>query len=131
MIGLDTNIVIRYVMQDDPDQAAKATALMEGLTRDDPGFISQVSIVEIVWVLSSAYKLKRQQIAGLLDHLLNTEALRMDGAEEVWRALRVYQTSRADFADCLIERTAQTAGCARTMTFDIRAARTAGMILLE
>ncbi|WP_443748310.1 PIN domain-containing protein [Asticcacaulis solisilvae] len=131
MIGLDTNVIIRYVMQDDAKQAAAATNLIESLTSDDPGFITIISIVESVWVLSSSYELTREQIALFLEKLLSTQGLRIDRAEDIWRALRVYQSSRADFADCLIERTAFSAGCSQTVTFDIRASKAAGMVLLS
>ena len=131
MIGLDTNVLVRYIMQDDASQAAQAEAVMDALTRDQPGFISLVSIVEIVWVLTSCYDLQRDQVSRVLDQILNTEELIVDRAEDVWRALRIYQSSNADFADCLIERTAQAAGCSHTVTFDIRASKAAGMVLLK
>ncbi|MEJ8849301.1 PIN domain-containing protein [Variovorax rhizosphaerae] len=89
-----------------------------------------VSIVEIVWVLSSAYSLSREQISHALDALLRSRQLVVDQAEHVLRALRVFGQGSADFADCLIERTAHAAGCERTMTFDIAASKTAGMTLI-
>jgi len=131
MICLDTNVVIRYVMQDDQAQAAIASALIENLTADDPGFVTVISVIEIVWVLSSSYALARDQIAFFLEKLLSAQALRIDRAEDIWRALRIYQSSRADFADCLIERIAFSTGCSQTVTFDGRASKAAGMVLLE
>jgi predicted nucleic-acid-binding protein len=131
MICLDTNVIIRYVVQDDPDQAAIATTLIEQLTADDPGFITVISIVEIVWVMSASYALTRDQISFFLEKLLSTQALRIDRAEDIWRALRIYQASKADFADCLIERIASSAGCSQTVTFDVRASKAAGMVLLS
>lgn len=131
MIGLDTNVLVRYIMQDDPDQSAIANVLMESLTRVQPGFITVVSVVEIVWVLTSCYDLTREQIAIALDHLLSSEALLVDCAEDIWRALRQYQSSKADFADCLIERICVAAGCSQTVTFDVRASKVAGMVLLD
>jgi predicted nucleic-acid-binding protein len=131
MIGLDTNVVVRYIMQDDPKQAAKAAKIIEALTPDDPGFITLVSVVEIVWVLTSCYDLQREQISQLLEQLLSTQALQVDNAETVWRAQRIYQGSKADFADCLIERIAFSAGCLRTVTFDVRASKSAGMKLID
>lgn len=131
MIGLDTNVLVRYIMQDDPRQAAKATKLMEGLTADAPGFIALVSVVELVWVLSSCYGLGRAQISQVLDVLLRSKQLVVDQAEHVVRALRAYGNGSADFADCLIERTAAAAGCGQTMTFDVAASKTAGMTLMH
>ena len=131
MIGLDTNVVVRYIMQDDAKQAAVATKLVEGLSAEEPGFIALVSVVELVWVLSSCFDLTRAQISQALDVLLRSKQLVVDQAEHVVRALRAYGSGNADFADCLIERTAAAAGCSRTMTFDVAASKTAGMSLLN
>ena len=131
MIGLDTNVLVRYIMQDDARQSAKAAALVESLTVDAPGFISLVSIVELCWVLSVSYGLSRQQVAQALELLLRTKEIVIDPAEQVAQALRAFKASSADFADCLIERSAAGAGCDRTMTFDVGAAKTAGMTLIS
>jgi predicted nucleic-acid-binding protein len=131
MIGLDTNVLVRYIMQDDAKQAAKAVALVESLTVEVPGFVSLVSIVELGWVLSSSYRLTREQVAQALDLLLRTKQMIVDRADNVLSALRVFKAGSADFADCLIERTAASAGCDRTMTFDAGAAKTAGMTLIR
>jgi predicted nucleic-acid-binding protein len=131
MIGLDTNVLVRYIMQDDARQAAKATKLIEGLTNDEPGFISLVSVIELVWVLTASYRLGREQVGQVLDVLLRSRQLIVDQAEHVVRALRAYGQGSADFADCLIERTASATGCDRTMTFDVAASKTAGMTLIQ
>ena len=131
MIGLDTNVLVRYIMQDDVRQAAKATRLVESLSAKAPGFITLISIVELVWVLSSSYHLSRAQVAQALEVILRSRQLIVDQAEHVVRALRAFSAGNADFADCLIERIAASAGCARTMTFDSTAAKTAGMTLIQ
>ena len=131
MIGLDTNVLVRYIMQDDPRQSAKATMLIESLDVDRPGFIGLVSVVELVWVLTSCYELTNDQVKQALDILLRTKQIVVDRADQVLRALRVFETGKADFADCLIERTAAAAGCEQTMTFDVSAARHAGMTLVR
>ena len=131
MIGLDTNVLVRYIMQDDAKQAAKATTLIERLTAAAPGFITLVSVVELVWVLSSCYDLSRAQVAQALEIILRSKQLIVDQAEHVVRALRAFSAGNADFADCLIERMAASAGCAQTMTFDSAAAKTAGMTLIR
>jgi len=131
MIGLDTNVLVRYIMQDDARQSLRATKLMESLTVDEPGFVSLVSVVELGWVLSSSYDLDREQVAQALELLLRTKTVVIDRADEVMKALRVFKASSADFADCLIERTAASAGCGRTMTFDVGAAKSAGMTLIQ
>lgn len=131
MIGLDTSVLVRYIMQDDAKQAAKATALIESLSADVPGFITLVSVVELVWVLSSCYALTRAQVAQALEIILRSRQLIVDQAEQVVRALRAFRAGNADVADCLIERVASSAGCAQTMTFDAGAAKTAGMPLIR
>ena len=130
MVGLDTNVLVRYIMQDDPRQSALATRLVESLSTDAPGFVSLVSIVELSWVLSSAYALDRAQLVQAIEGLLRTKEIVVDRAEVVWKAVRVYRRANADFADCLIERTASAAGCERTMTFDRGAAKGCGMTLV-
>ena len=131
MIGLDTNVLVRYIMQDDARQAMKATKLVESLTVEEPGFVSLVSVVELGWVLSSSYDLDREQVGQALELLLRAKTVVIDRAAEVMKALRVFKASSADFADCLIERTAASAGCGRTMTFDVGAAKSAGMTLIQ
>lgn len=131
MIGLDTNVMTRYIMQDDPKQSPKATALIESFTPDNPGFITLVSVVELYWVLTSCYDLTGQQVKQALEALLRTKQIIVDRADQVLRALRVFDDGKADFADCLIERTAVSAGCEQTMTFDVGAAKHAGMTLIR
>ena len=131
MIGLDTNVVVRYIMQDDPKQSSLAATLIEKLTVDDPGFVPLVVVIELVWVLSSSFELARAQITAALEILLQTKEIQVERAEVVWRALRVYQGSSADFADCMVERSAAAAGCLRTMTFDRGAAKNCSMTLIQ
>lgn len=130
MIGFDTNVLVRYLMQDDAAQAAKASRLIERCSADEPGFITLVVLVELVWVLESSYDIQRARIAAALELLLRTRELRVEQAEVAWHAVRVYRESRADFADALIARCAAAAGCERILTFDRDAARLAGMALL-
>jgi predicted nucleic-acid-binding protein len=130
MIGLDTNVLVRYVMQDDPKQSQKASRLIESLTPEAPGFVPLVSLVELVWVLTSCYDLTRDQVGQALEALLRTKEIVLDRAEQVSQALRTFGASSADFADCLMERTAAAAGCGETMTFDAGAAKAAGMTLI-
>jgi hypothetical protein len=131
MIGLDTNVMVRYIMQDDVKQSAKATALIESLTSDNAGYITLVSVVELYWVLTSSYGLSGQQVAQALEAILCTKQLVVERADQVMRALRVFGEGKADFADCLIERAAASAGCVQTVTFDEGASKYAGMTLLK
>jgi predicted nucleic-acid-binding protein len=127
MIGLDTSVVVRYTMQDDPKQSPKATRLIENLTSDAPGFVPLVAIVEPVWVLESSYRLDRDQVTQALDLLLRSKEVVIDRADLVLQARRRHAAGGADFADGLIERIAHAQGCTATMTFDMDAARSAGM----
>ncbi|KAB0518393.1 PIN domain-containing protein [Pseudomonas extremorientalis] len=127
MIGLDTNVLVRYITQDDPVQSAKASDLIESLTTASPGFISLVSIVELVWVLQSCYQSAKSDVVMVLETLLRTRELTVEHAEIIWQALRTFVANKADFADCLIERCAHAAGCEYTATFDLNAIKTAGM----
>lgn len=131
MIGLDTNVLVRYIMQDDVQQAKLASELIEAFTVDEPGFIPLVAVIELVWVLSSSVELVRSQVVRALEVLLQTKEIQVENAEVVWRAVRLYRASTADFADCLIERSAAAAGCARTMSFDRGAVKHCAMTLIQ
>jgi len=131
MIGLDTNVLVRYIMQDDAKQSPLANRLIESLSASVPGFVPLVSVVELAWVLSSAYELDRLQLVQAFEALLRTHEIVVEQAETVWKALRVFQNGSADFADCLIERSAAAAGCERTMSFDRGAVKACGMSLVS
>ena len=131
MTGLDTNVLVRYIMQDDVKQAGLATKLVEALTPDDPGFVTVISIVELSWVMLSCFDLQRAQLVEALEAILRTKELVVERADIVWKALRLFSGTSADFADCLIERSAASAGCPRTMTFDRAAAKHCGMTLVQ
>ena len=131
MIGLDTNVLVRYIAQDDPEQSPKATRLIESLTAESPGYITVVSLVELVWVLTACYGSAKKEVCEVLEMLLRTKELMVAEAGTVWKALRVCRDGKADFPDSLIERLADAAGCAYTATFDRGAAKTCGMRLIE
>ncbi|MDN7183514.1 type II toxin-antitoxin system VapC family toxin [Caballeronia sp. SEWSISQ10-4 2] len=131
MIGLDTNVLVRYFAQDDPAQSRKASVLIESLTAERPGYVTQVALIEVVWVLGRAYDTRREEIAQVIETLLRTKELIVEASETVWKALRLYAGSLADFADCLIECACHDAQCEYTATFDAKAARTAGLKLVK
>lgn len=130
MIGLDTNVVVRYLVQDDPDQSAVAAKLLDELTETDQGYLSLVTVVEVYWVLSRAYQVDTARCVELLAGLLDARELRIDRAEVVRAALTATQDG-LDFADAVIAELGQAAGCQHTVTFDRRAARHGAMRLLE
>lgn len=130
MIGLDTNVLVRYVMQDDARQSPRATRLIESLKPDEPGFVPLVALVELVWVLSTSYGLSRAQVATVLEALVRSKELVVDRADIVSQALNRYSAGPADFADALIERIATAAGCSATMSLDTAAVKSAAMTLV-
>ena len=127
MIGLDTNVLVRYIAQDDVKQSALATNLINSLTKESPGYITLVSIIELVWVMQSCYKSTKMEVVRILETLLATRELIIENTETVIKATRVYSSSGADFSDCLIERSANKAGCEYSVTFDVEAIKHAGL----
>ncbi len=130
MIGLDTNVLVRYIAQDDPRQAAEATRLIEReCSEARPGFITTVTLAELVWVMEECYRSAKPEIVAILQRILRTRQFVVEEAETVWKAVRLFESARADFADCLIDRIGAAHDCEYTATFDKNAAR-AGMRLV-
>jgi predicted nucleic-acid-binding protein len=124
MIGLDTNVLVRHLVQDDPGQSRKATQVIANqCTRDDPGFINRIVLCELVWVLESAYGYSKDTIMTVLEKLLRTSQLKIEGTQLAWTAFRLYQKGKADFADCLLGTTNRLGGCNETVTFDQTASK--------
>lgn len=130
MIGLDTNVVLRYVLQDDLAQYAAAEKLLVSLTPESPGFITQVTLAEVYWVLSRSVRLPRRQCVAVIRSLVHTEVLEFDDGEGVVRALALADEG-ADFADALIEGTMDLFGVTETVTFDRHAAGRLGWRVLD
>jgi predicted nucleic-acid-binding protein len=129
--GLDTNVIIRYVAQDDARQSAAATRLMEkALSVEEPGFVSLVTMCEVAWVLGECYGADRSRIRAVLQGLLETRQIVVESAELVWRALRAWEGSAADFSDALIGEVALAAGAKKVLTFDKAAAKLPSFALL-
>ena len=130
MIGLDTNILVRYLAQDDPVQSPKAREILERrLTEKNPGFVSVVAMVETVWVLDRAYGLSSQEISGAVERMLQTDVLIVENEQEVFTAMVALKSGEGSFADALIGALYTRAGCARTLTFDHKARRLPGFEL--
>jgi predicted nucleic-acid-binding protein len=130
MIGLDTNILVRYLTQDDPLQSPKATEIIERrLTEEAPGFVSIVAMVEAVWVLDRAYGLPAQEIAAAVERMLQTDVLVIENEQEVFTAMIALKQGQGSFADCVIAALGARAGCSCTLTFDHKAARLRGFEL--
>ncbi|MBB1599004.1 PIN domain-containing protein [Variovorax sp. UMC13] len=138
MIGLDTNVLVRYLAQDDPKQSAIATRFIETqLDERVPGFISLVVLVELCWVLERIYAATPTEIGEMVDDLLNTPTFHLQNREAVHEATRQLLTARntkaqgAGFADRVIAQVALKEGCSSTVSFDRAAVRSAGMTLLS
>jgi predicted nucleic-acid-binding protein len=130
MIGLDTNVLIRYLVQDDPVASPKATAILEKqLSEETPGFVSVVVTVEMFWVLESYYDFAPIDIAAALERLLAANYIVFEDEQEVFGAMAVIQEGTGDFADALIAALARRAGCSQTLTFDRKALRIPGFAL--
>jgi predicted nucleic-acid-binding protein len=130
MIGLDTNILVRLIAQDEPAQSLRAEEFLRTLSAEMPGFITLVSLIELIWVLRGRYRMDKTQLILCLERLLDSPELNVENQETVSQALRRFASPKADFADCLIERSGYLSGCSETVTFDTDASRFAGMRLL-
>ena len=128
--ALDTNVLVRYITQDDKRQAAAASRFIEQeLSPVRPGFISLVTLLEAIWVLEGRYGLERVPLCDLLDDLLATASLEVDEAPAVRQAIALYRNPGVDFHDALIATLAAARG-ATAVTFDAKASKRLGMRLL-
>ena len=119
MIGLDTNVLVRYLTQDDPFQSRKAAvAIEEGLSAGEMFYVSDIVMCELVWVLETAYGFDRREIIPVLENILRTEQFQFQNKDLLWRSLADYRNKKGDFADHLIGHTGRVAGCRDTLTFD-------------
>jgi predicted nucleic-acid-binding protein len=124
MIGLDTNVVVRYLAQDDPVQSPKATELIERrLSLENPGFVSLVAMAETAWVLERVYGLAGGELAAAIERMLQVDILVIECEQEVFTAMTAVRDGRGSFADALIGALGARAGCSHTATFDRHALR--------
>ncbi|HKF50034.1 MAG TPA: type II toxin-antitoxin system VapC family toxin [Terracidiphilus sp.] len=130
MIGLDTNVLIRFFTRDDPNQFKLAYKVLQSFTPQQPGWISLANLMEIDWVLRSRYGHDRAGVARLFDGLLTSSTVVVEQPATVAHSLFLYRTSKADFGECLIAASARAAGCSKVFTFDKTAARDLGMELI-
>jgi predicted nucleic-acid-binding protein len=117
--GLDTNVLVRYLTQDDPAQAKLANDLIDRTaTRRDQLAISAIVLSELVWVLRSAYRLGKADVVGALERLLDVAQFAIEDKDAARLALEDYRKGRGDFSDYLIGRRNRKLGCEATVTFD-------------
>ena len=131
MIALDTNVLVRFLVRDDEAQASAANMLLTSLTAEEPGFVCREVVVELVWVLERAYGFPRDQIADVLEQLVSTEVLVIEAADDVAQAAFRYRAGGAGFSDLMILAAAERAQALPMYTFDQKAARQEGVMLLQ
>ena len=130
MIAVDTNILVRFLVCDDQQQAEAARTLLESLTAEQPGFICREVTLELVWVLEQAYNFSRHRIASIVEELVSTEGLVFEAQDDVARSAIRYRTVSAGFSDLMISSAAKRAGAPLLYTFDKNAARLERVTLL-
>ena len=119
MIGIDTNVLVRYLVQDDPEQSAQSTLLIEQeCTLSSPGYLSNIVLCELVWVLTGAYKYDKNLVIEVMEQILVTTELLVENENVVRKAINDYKIGSADFSDYLIVNNNQQSGCSKTYTFD-------------
>jgi predicted nucleic-acid-binding protein len=130
MKAIDTNVLVRFFTQDDPEQSPRAEAILASFSASNPVWVGLAVVLELVWVLEDSYGMKRDALVAILNQVLTRQELVVERAETVRQALHLYHNGNVDFADCLISRCASAAGCEEILTFDRRAACDAGMQLI-
>jgi len=117
--GLDTNVLVRYLTEDDPRQAAAAVKEIEGAGKKGEKLIVQPLVLcELAWVLESAYDVGKQDLLDVFDRILRTAQFEIPGKDLVWRSLADYRAGRGDFSDHLLGRLNEDEGASVTITFD-------------
>jgi predicted nucleic-acid-binding protein len=131
LIGLDTNLLVRYFTQDDLRQSQQVKQFINSLTPENPGFVTLVTMVELCWVLTGkVYHYNREEFFSVVHTLLKSDQLVVERTELIMEAAQMAFALRADFADSLIQCASLNAGSSAVFTFDEKAARLAGMTLL-
>ncbi len=131
MIGLDTNVLVRFFAQDEPQQSKAARALINRkLTRDRPGHVATIVLAEFAWVMKRLYRADREEISAALEGLLTSPVIAVEHKAQVWKALGDFRATTIGFSDCLMKHINAAAGCEVTCTFDRSAAKVAGFRLL-
>jgi len=130
VIAIDTNVLVRFLTQDDREQASRVRALFAALSAENPALVCREVVLELVWVLGYSYNFSRAEIAGALEGVLAAVELEVEDADVVSSALRDYVSEAADFADLMILGTTRKRGAAPLITFDGKAARMNGVKLV-
>ena len=132
MIGIDSNVLVRFFVRDNEAQTAAATRFIAERTEESPGFISAVVVCELVWVLQKSYGYADAAVHEALTSLFESSNIIIERADLVDHAIAEARQARADVSDCIIAALATAAGADKTVTFDKPAAkRIPGMELLS
>ncbi len=130
MTSIDTNVIVRYLVGDDAEQAEAARALLDGLTPDEPGFICREVVIEIAWVLVRSYGFTRTLVAEALMDLTASDSILVENSDDVAAAAHRYRQGGAGFSDLMVLSAAKRAGATPLYTFDRRLARMEGVALV-
>lgn len=130
MTSVDTNVIVRYLVGDDAEQAEAARRLIDGLTPGNPGLICREVAIEVAWVLERSYRFNRAQVADALMDLTASDSLTVEDSDDVALAAHQYRQGGADFSDLMILSAAKRAGATPLHTFDRRLARMEGAVLV-
>lgn len=129
MIGLDTSVIVRLFVDDDPHQSQAARRFVASrCSPDSPGFIDRVALCELIWVLTSVHGYRRAAVADVIEQLLGNQDMRLEDDDLVHRALDDFRANNVDFADTLIGHVNLARRCEATATFDRKAARLKGFV---
>jgi predicted nucleic-acid-binding protein len=131
MIGLDTNILVRYFTQDDARQSKAANQLIANLNKQTPGYITLVTLCELIWVLEISYSTPKQHVLEIIEQILQSDELEIENKPIAWKALASCRQSAADFGDVVVLKLCEHAGCEESFTFDKVAAKLLGFTLLK
>ena len=130
MIGLDANVLIRFLVGDDPEQSQRARDIITSLSAEQPGYVSLVALVETLWVLRHHYRVARERILDVVGGLLDVPTLRFQCSDDVRLAIDASRRQGIDLPDALLAQLDVAAGCSTTLTFDRRVTRLPSMSLV-
>ena len=130
MAAVDTNVIVRYLVGDDAEQAEAAQVLLDGFTSEEPAFICREVMLEVAWVLERSYHFTRSRVAEILMDLTASDSLTVENSDDVAAAAHLYRRQGARFSDLMVLSAAERAGATPLYTFDRRLARMGGVVLV-
>jgi predicted nucleic-acid-binding protein len=132
MIGIDTNILIRYFTQDNLEQAQIVEQIIDNYANSPNSmFVNNIVMCELIWVLERGYKYSKEEIGQVIKQMLSTEEFAFENQELLWLTLNQYIQNKLDFSDALIGELNKACGCAKTLTFDQAAIKANNFKLVE